>query len=280
MDIRKRVLGALFGFAIGDAMGATTEFMTPNQIKNIYGKVEDLIGGGWLNCKVGEVTDDTQMSLCVIDSLMKSNGNKELFKKDCMNNFIDWFLKRPKDIGGRCYQSIFDMYTYGKYPDRNEDSLGNGSLMRALPCALAYALCGDKYVELNEIQGRLTHNSDKCTEVITEYQRMIDFYINEEPGEPDLDFDKLYKAQLNDAYVYNTYYSALVYVLMANDFKDGIIMAVNNGYDADTTAAITGGLLGAKFGIDSIPRKWLNDLSKNTSKKLIEFYDFLMENIE
>lgn len=53
-----KVKGALYGFAIGDSMGATNEFKTKEQIE-YEGKVTDLIGGGWLNLNAGEVTDDT-----------------------------------------------------------------------------------------------------------------------------------------------------------------------------------------------------------------------------
>lgn len=51
MDIIDRLKGALFGFAIGDAMGATTEFMDEDEIKFRYGKVEDIIGGGVVKFK-------------------------------------------------------------------------------------------------------------------------------------------------------------------------------------------------------------------------------------
>lgn len=43
--IRNKIAGVIYGFAIGDAMGATTEFMNPKQIKKQYGKVTDIIGG-------------------------------------------------------------------------------------------------------------------------------------------------------------------------------------------------------------------------------------------
>ena len=48
-ELESKIKGALYGFAIGDAMGATTEFMTKESIKKKYGKVTDIIGGGWLN---------------------------------------------------------------------------------------------------------------------------------------------------------------------------------------------------------------------------------------
>ena len=45
-NLTSKIKGALYGFAIGDAMGATTEFMDAKQIKAKYGKVTDIIGGG------------------------------------------------------------------------------------------------------------------------------------------------------------------------------------------------------------------------------------------
>ena len=44
-----RARAALFGVAVGDALGATTEFMTPAQIRSRYGVLRDIVGGGWLN---------------------------------------------------------------------------------------------------------------------------------------------------------------------------------------------------------------------------------------
>lgn len=58
-SLKDKVRGSLFGFAIGDAMGATTEFMSTKSIKLKYGMVDQIIGGGWLNLKAGKVTDDT-----------------------------------------------------------------------------------------------------------------------------------------------------------------------------------------------------------------------------
>lgn len=73
---KNKIAGAVYGFAIGDAMGATTEFMTEEQVKLNYGKVTDIYGGGWLHLKPGDVTDDTQMTVCVMDAAMTSGGKK------------------------------------------------------------------------------------------------------------------------------------------------------------------------------------------------------------
>ena len=85
--LENKIAGAIYGFAIGDAMGATTEFMNHAQIKKQYGQVTDIIGGGWLNLEAGKVTDDTQMTICVMDALM---GNIKLFEWVTSLNGIEW----------------------------------------------------------------------------------------------------------------------------------------------------------------------------------------------
>jgi len=49
-----RIRGGLYGVAIGDALGATLEFLDKQQIKQKFGQLRDIIGGGWLNLKPGE----------------------------------------------------------------------------------------------------------------------------------------------------------------------------------------------------------------------------------
>ena len=77
-------------------------------------------------------------------------------------------------------------------------------------------------------------------------------------------------------YVVDTFECVLKHFTNANDFKDGIISAVNEGGDADTIAAIAGGALGAKFEIEDIPNHWVDKLDSNVKQKLDEFADFIM----
>src|ERR1019366_5852848 len=77
MDIQglhDRALGAYLGVAVGDALGATVEFMLPQEIKYQYGTHRDILGGGWLKLKAGRVTDDTEMALALGRALIVSNG--------------------------------------------------------------------------------------------------------------------------------------------------------------------------------------------------------------
>ena len=46
--LSNRVTGAYLGLAIGDALGATVEFLTPNEIRHQIGVHREITGGGWL----------------------------------------------------------------------------------------------------------------------------------------------------------------------------------------------------------------------------------------
>lgn len=64
-----RIKGALYGVAVGDALGAPLEFLTAEQISQQHGRVAEMIGGGWLDVEPGEITDDTQMTLMVAQGI-------------------------------------------------------------------------------------------------------------------------------------------------------------------------------------------------------------------
>ena len=264
---RNKIAGAIYGFAIGDAMGATTEFMSEEQIKHSFGKVTDIIGGGWLNLKPGEVTDDTQMTMCVMNALMSTSDEEDPFgfefAKACRKEFIEWYRTKPKDVGGQCSRAINYMMQGNLCAYIDYNALGNGSLMRAMPCALV-----DKQF-LNEVQGRLTHNNPECTQIIQEYSRLIQKYLN----------GGLYTGEAKSilepsGLIWNTFNNS-VFWSCQDSFEDAIIGAVNHGGDADTIAAITGSLAGAKFGMGEIPLRWISQLDSKVKYFLEKFQKYV-----
>src|SRR3989339_656768 len=99
----ERALGAYLGFAVGDALGATVEFMMPSEIQHAYGMHRDMIGGGWLKLKPGQITDDTQMSLALGQSIIDSGGWSATAAADA---FVAWLKTRPVDVGNTCRRGI------------------------------------------------------------------------------------------------------------------------------------------------------------------------------
>ena len=53
---------------------------------------------------------------------------------------------------------------------------------------------------------------------------------------------------------------SLYCALCAEDFESGVVLAVNHNGDSDSTGSITGNLLGAAYGVESIPPRWLDSL--------------------
>lgn len=316
--LRDKIRGALYAHAIGDAMGATTEFMSADEIKIKYGRVDDLIGGGWLDLNVGDTTDDTAMTIGVIDALMKGFKNADEFKKSCADNFLAWFETDPKDVGNQCRFALEKYQMTGDYIDEDKDALGNGSLMRALPCALlpvdawspadepspatdsspasdrtltndcspvnASSLTNgctltdddsptDGPIYLNLLQGELTHKNKICTDILSEYTKIIrDFILGENYK---LDSQELLKPS---GYIINTYNNAKHFANLP--VADAIIGAVNHGGDADTIAAITGSIAGARDGYHSILKEWIDKLDNNIKMKYDAFTEFLLEKYE
>lgn len=269
-EMRDKIAGAIYGFVIGDAMGATTEFMAAKQIELKYGQVTDIIGGGWLGIKAGNVTDDTQMTICVMKALMKTLRKNDAFQfvKECRKEFIRWYKSGPIDIGGQCSVAINQMMSGRFMTYRNDDALGNGSLMRAMPCALLNEPI------LNELQGIMTHNNSGCSQAIQIYSSLIQNYINGNLYTGDE------KSILEPSgYVWNTLNNS-IYWSCKDSFEEAIIGAVNHGGDADTVAAITGSLAGAKFGYNTIPERWINQLNPNVKEFLEKFKNFVFSYLQ
>lgn len=274
---RNKVLGSLLGFAIGDAMGATTEFMTQREIYHKYGEVNDLIGGGWLHLRPGEVTDDTQMMTIVAKSRMKG---LETFTKNCCSGFVDWLSRGPKDVGGACRAAI--LQGGRKSPDewmrlsmeRQEANqrldLGNGAVMRALFLAL------NDEPNLAVHQGRLTHNNPTSDRYIRDYCYAVSMALyspNLWAGDGDC-----IELMAPTGHVENSVNNAIYWSFNALNFRDAIIGPVNHGGDADTIAALTGGIAGAYFGEDHIPRKWIDALDSQVVKDLQDMTNWIMNN--
>ena len=89
-------MAAYLGLAIGDALGATVEFMTPNEIRHQIGLHCEITGGGWLRLKAGKVTDDTTMSLALGESII-ARGHVDA--KAAAEAFDAWMRAKPVDIG-------------------------------------------------------------------------------------------------------------------------------------------------------------------------------------
>ncbi len=272
-SVQQRATGAYLGLAIGDALGATTEFMTPSEIKFKHKQHNKITGGGWLNLKPGQVTDDTEMTLALGESIIK---NQAVIAEKVAQSFSDWMRSKPVDIGHTVRRGIIQFRNNGttEVPE-NEHDAGNGACMRCLPIALSHWNKPlEQMLQANRVQSHVTHHSpvaDAGTEAVLQ---MITCALNsgskaemQQIADGLVEKHKIYrydqKRQENPSgWIVETLKVVFQAFFENQSFYDILVDVVNRGGDADTTGAIAGMLAGACYGLDAIPGQWLKALDK------------------
>jgi ADP-ribosyl-[dinitrogen reductase] hydrolase len=260
-------MGAYIGLAVGDALGATTEFLTPREIKEKYGVHDKIIGGGWLRLKAGQVTDDTEMSLALGGSILAHQGVEAVAVAKA---FSDWMRNKPVDIGNTVRRGIIHYRHSGETSVAvNEFDAGNGACMRSLPIALFYCGAPDKVrLRASRAQSHTTHNNpmaDAGTETVVDMvvgalkgwhkSRLEEMAVLLVSRFPLYRFDKR-KVENPSGYIVETLQTVFQAFFSKGNFAEILIDVVNQGGDADTTGAIAGMLAGAYYGVDEIPVHW------------------------
>ena len=278
-ELLKRCQAILLGVAVGDALGAPVEFMTPGEITGKYGRLTEMVGGGWLRLKPGQVTDDTEMTLCLARGIVTS-GSWDL--RTIAGEFAAWLKSRPIDVGDTCRRGIRNFILKGELETPpNQWDAGNGALMRLTPVAL-YTIGNDELLQKYAIeQGHLTHNHPLSDAACCSYGRMIQLALSG-AGKSRLrrEADSLVAEYptfrftpypgLATGYVVDTLQTVFHHFFRSRTFEECLVATVNQGGDADTTGAIIGGLAGAYYGLEEIPQRWLRKLDGRCRAELEE----------
>ena len=276
--LHERAVGAYLGLAIGDALGATVEFMTPNEIRQKYGVHREIVGGGWLRLKAGQVTDDTTMSLALGEAILLL-GRVEA--SSAAEAFDRWMRSKPVDIGNTVRRNLI-AWRKTQQPEApySEHDAGNGAAMRLLPVALAtYGQAPEQVIAASRAQAHVTHHnalSDAaCETLIAVVHDLLlgrDLIAIERDHiqalltlHPVFAYDRK-RAENPGGYIVDTLQAVFQAFFATENFEDCLIDVVNRGGDADTTGAIAGMLAGARYGSAGIPRRWLAALADDVRK--------------
>jgi ADP-ribosyl-[dinitrogen reductase] hydrolase len=285
-DVRDRARAAFLGLAVGDALGATVEFMQPGEIRAEYGVHREVIGGGWLRLKPGRVTDDTEMSLCLARAIDASGGWSAPAAAD---RLVQWMRAGPIDLGSTCRAGIRRYMLEGTLegPVREWDA-GNGAAMRMVPVALLTLGDDEALARITLEQGHLTHNhplSDAASILVgrllhaaclgLSIRRLRALADEAIAAHPKLHFEP-YDGQAS-GYVAETLRTVLQFFFTTRSFEECVVAVVNQGGDADTTGAIAGAIAGAYYGAAEIPRRWVKKLDKGLVLEIERLAERLVE---
>jgi ADP-ribosyl-[dinitrogen reductase] hydrolase len=284
-DVRERAQAAFIGMAVGDALGATVEFMTATEIAAKYGVFKEMTGGGWLRLKPGQVTDDTEMALCIARAVLK---NQSWSREAIAQEFAAWLKSRPVDCGDTCRKGIRSYMLHGtlEVPYNQWDG-GNGAAMRMLPVALLSFPDAELLKKYALEQAHLTHNqalSDAACICLgnllhlilqgaskSRLRREVDGLVARFPG-----FNFVPYRGLATGYVVDTLQTVFHWFFKGTGFEDCLVGTVNQGGDADTTGAICGMLAGAYYGREAIPKRWLKKMDPKLLRQLEQSADQLI----
>jgi ADP-ribosylglycohydrolase len=297
-----QIKSVLFGVAVGDALGVPVEFNNRQVIRK--NPVTEMIGYGTYNLPPGTFSDDSSLTFCLAEALTTEfdlNTIGQNFVKWFYNNY--WTPRgNVFDIGIATRQAI-DRLAKGERPDLaggfEASSNGNGSLMRISPL-LFYLLdkpIAERY-EITKQVSSITHGHIRSViacfyylefaRQLFERKDKFEIYRNLQtevtnhltslsinPTEIVL-FDRLLKQDIHgltdenifsSGYVLHTLEASIWCLLTTDNYKDAVLKAVNLGEDTDTTGAVTGGLAGLLYGLDSIPTNWLTQIAKHDDIK-------------
>lgn len=291
-----KFVDCIIGHAIGDAMGVPTEFCIREKL--LAHPVTEMIGSEKTGQPAGSWSDDTSMELATMVSLTEIG---KFDYDDIMSRWVSWIENNEYtssgkvfDVGRTCLGAIRKFSTGTPALECGINDIrfnGNGSIMRMGPIALyaytkrlkdadikkivnevsslthpheiarlgcyiyvkylIYLLRGDTKEEAY-IKIQKSDYKDYSDEALEKYQRIL---------KGDIKSLKLRDIK-SSVYVVDTLECALWILLNADNFRDVIIASTNIGQDTDTIGGVAGACAGVIYGIDAIPKEWLDVLAR------------------
>jgi ADP-ribosyl-[dinitrogen reductase] hydrolase len=291
--INKTLEGCLLGLAVGDALGLPAEGLTPARQKRLFGTVSSYR----LFLGRGMVSDDTEHAcmtvLAYLEAARDGDGDSQKFAQALGKQLKYWFLLLPPGMGMATARACIRLLL-GVSPERSGVfSAGNGPAMRA-PVLGALPLDLEGIIRFNRASARVTHSDPKAewgalaialaTRHLARAQTPGSFptYLAEltphlspeaqdfetlleqvqtslERSESLTDFaSRVYGPKGISGYILHTVPACLHAAFShPDDYPRAIQNIIACGGDTDTTAAIVGGMLGARVGREGIPKQWL-----------------------
>lgn len=289
-----KIKGIFYGQAIGDALGLGTEFLNKSDIASHYSTglsdyaqiIQDKHRSRW---EIGDWTDDTDQFLCICRSILRTKKVDELAFAE---ELYGWFKGNPMGIGNTVYK-VVSMPQFTLFPHKAAELVwkisggkiaSNGAIMRTTILGTFAFWDYEQVLRNTEKIARVTHWDPRCVGSCVVVTRLIATILAEVKF---LDVKEL--CQIADEYddrirpfIISAYTSPIEHLNLdeptsvgytlkalsaglsayfhASNFEEGLLKVINEGGDADTNACVAGSILGAKFGYNAIPKKYIDGL--------------------
>lgn len=290
---REAVVGCLLGTAVGDALGLPYEGLSRKRAARLFGAPEQhrfVFGHGM-------ISDDTEHTCMVAQSLIEANGEVNLFTKRFARRLRWWMLALPAGVGKATARAGIKLWLGARPEKAGVFSAGNGPAMRA---AILGAVIDntEQLLRFVRASSRLTHTDPKaefgaitialaarharrnqsveanvwldevteaCGDDATELTDLLCKAVESVRADHSThDFAKEIGLQSGvSGYTYHTVPVAIhAWLSHPNDFRAAVTSMIECGGDADTTAAIVGGIVGSAVGKSGIPDGWISGIAE------------------
>jgi len=292
-----RFAGALLGTFAGDALGRPVEGMTMEAISSKHGRLREMTGPPG---KMGRYSDDTQLMICVAESLCEKGrfDGPDLaarFAKDVdpARGYGRGTLQIVKALKGGARWDVPATEVFGE-----EGSWGNGAAMRVAPVGLFFNKDMAKIKGGAEAQARTTHthpvaidaaivqaaavalayNSAGASFVPEDFlDELISLASTKELKKKLARMKVLVKEDIDDPVIVKELGNGIradasvptaIYCFLGHpdNLEEAIVHAVNLGGDTDTIAAMAGAAAGARNGGGAIPGRWISNMENDDPK--------------
>ncbi|MCW6038995.1 ADP-ribosylglycohydrolase family protein [Spirulina subsalsa FACHB-351] len=170
MSLDDRALGCVLGALVGDAAGATLEFLGHLPSPRECDRALTLPGGGILGVAPGQITDDGELTLCLAQALATS---PRFNLTTIIQHYLRWYDSHPFEIGQttatalRAYQRVksedYPRIIAEVVAPACSESKANGSVMRATPLAVwGYDLGDEELARYAIADSAITHPHPSC----------------------------------------------------------------------------------------------------------------------
>ncbi|WP_026994338.1 ADP-ribosylglycohydrolase family protein [Flectobacillus major] len=289
--------GLIFGIATGDALGVPVEFMSRKHLKT--NPVVGMRAYGTHHQPAGTWSDDTSLSLCLVEQLIEGFDLNQLSARIC-----DWYDKGYWTAHGAMFdvgiatRNAIDRLLKDVSPlnsgECDEYSNGNGSLMRILPLAfyvqnkpiderfkIIKAVSGITHGHTRTIIGcffaieyllNLLQKQEKFQAYSTTQNTVRDYLLSIQTKHAELElysrilFDDISKTDeseiFSSGYILHTLEASLWAFLITDNFKDAVLKGINLGDDTDTIGSVTGAIAGLYYGFEQIPNEWIQQIAR------------------
>jgi ADP-ribosylglycohydrolase len=261
-NLEGRFLGSLLGLAIGDALGMPLAGFPVDEAQERHGEIRGYVPrnpGGEDEIPAGEITDETETVLCIVESMTANHG---LLEPEIVNVRLMRLVEGPSrhwmpESMQEGIRAAWD--ADGVVPESDATGGSLAVAVRGVPIGLMHSVGGFDEASFRaecQLVTRLSHGGVAQQQLVLDVATAIVNLLRDEPVRL-----AALEGELGEIAEQRAIIADLTNRLRSGAaFDEVVLAAVNTMRPADSAGALAGALAGAKLGVAAIPQGLIDGL--------------------